>query len=294
MTDTSRSAKNVSQRARDGRGAHVELVRHDAAAHGFAFLGRRWPTPTMLLVDDGQAQPVEFDMVLDQRLRADHQLHAALGHGGGPRAAPWPSGCRSSRRCSRPAAATTRRACGSAVRPGFRWAPSAPPGPRPRWPGPRRWPRPRSCRCPRRPATGDASDTAAPGLRRFRTTRCCASQRTAGFRTAGPPARPARRWAAAARLPDAPRGGRRPTTLLRQQLVERCAAMPVNPFQQRLLRLALRRRVQRADGGLEQRQRIALARHRRQGVGQVGAIQRLRDGAAASLRQRLRCWDRRA
>ena len=37
---------------------------------------------------------------------------------------------------------------------------------------------------------------------------------------------------------------------------------------------------------LEQRQRIALARHRRQGVGQVGAIQRLRDGAAQrQLRQ---------
>ena len=35
--------------------------------------------------------------------------------------------------------------------------------------------------------------------------------------------------------------------------------MPVNPFQQRLLRLALRRRVQRADGGLEQRQRSARA-----------------------------------
>ena len=122
-----------------------------------------------------------------------------------------------------------------------------------------------------------------------RTTRCCAPvNERQGF--VQPGHHPVRRVAGRQRrgFLDAPRaagGGQR--QLLRQQLVELDAPpCRVNPFQQRLLRLALRRRVQRADGGLEQRQRIALARHRRQGVGQVGAIQRLRDGAAQrQLRQ---------
>ena len=194
------------QRARDGRGAHVELVRHDAAAHGFAFLGQRQAlahAEAMLLVDDGQAQPVEFDMVLDQRLRADHQLHAALGHGGGglaPRlgrqAAGHPGDVHAQR--LQPRGELAEVLFGQDFG-----------GRHQRHLGPGRDGLGR----------GDGRDhglaaahvALQQAMHRIRLRQVCgdfphdallrASQRTAGFRTAGPPARPARRWAAAARLP---------------------------------------------------------------------------------------------
>jgi hypothetical protein len=82
--------KGHGQGAGNRRGAHVELVRHDAAAHGFALAGERQALPdaeAVLLVDDGQAQAMEFDVVLDQRLRAHDQLHATVGGGRRRRAA---------------------------------------------------------------------------------------------------------------------------------------------------------------------------------------------------------------
>ena len=112
----------------------------------------------------------------------------ALGHGGGSRRALavrlpviqamfTPSGCNH--------AASLRKCCSARIS----VAPSAPPGPRPRWPGPRRWPRPRSCRatspCNRRCIGYGCARSAAIS----RTTRCCAPVNlNAGFRTAGPPA----------------------------------------------------------------------------------------------------------
>ncbi|CAM3774368.1 hypothetical protein BOFL111202_22640 [Bordetella flabilis] len=71
------------ERARNGRRAHVQLMRHHAAARGFALArqGQALPDPeAVLFVHDGQAQPFEGHMVLDQGLRADHQPHAAIGH----------------------------------------------------------------------------------------------------------------------------------------------------------------------------------------------------------------------
>ena len=85
----------------------------------------------MLLVDDGQAQPVEFDMVLDQRLRADHQpLPSATAAAASRRALAvrlpviqamfTPSGCNH--------AASLRKCCSARISVGAisaTWAPAA-------------------------------------------------------------------------------------------------------------------------------------------------------------------------
>ena len=143
----------------------------------------------------------------------------------------------------------------------------------------------RSCRCPRRPATGDDRIRLRQVCGDFRTTLLRASQLNG---TAGPPARPAAGGSAAS-LMRAARG--RPTTLLRQQLVELDAPpCRVNPFQQRLP-LALRRRVQR--GWRLEQQRIAL-----RATGGKVSDRSARSSACAMARRsvscgRPSCWDRR-
>ena len=66
------------ERARDGGGAHHELVRLRALA------GQRQALPhaeAMLLVDDGEPQAVEGHLVLEERVRADGELRLAAGDG---------------------------------------------------------------------------------------------------------------------------------------------------------------------------------------------------------------------
>src|SRR3546814_19215579 len=58
------------------------LVRHEPALRRLALAGQRQAlahAEALLFVDDGQAQAKEFNVILDQRLGAHHQLPAAVG-----------------------------------------------------------------------------------------------------------------------------------------------------------------------------------------------------------------------
>ena len=69
------------QGARDRRGAHHERVRLDAAVLQLGAQGQPLlHAKAVLLVDDGQAEPRKIDLVLDHRVRADHQRRFARGH----------------------------------------------------------------------------------------------------------------------------------------------------------------------------------------------------------------------
>ena len=77
ITLTSRSPYRVSASV---RGIGVAVITSTSGVH--ALLHQPQPlqhAEAMLLVDDGEAQLLELDVLLEQRVRADDDVHQALG-----------------------------------------------------------------------------------------------------------------------------------------------------------------------------------------------------------------------
>ena len=67
------------ERARDRRRGHVQHVRREALRRLAVERAALVDAEAVLLVDDGDRQPVELDRLLDQRVGADEQLQLAGG-----------------------------------------------------------------------------------------------------------------------------------------------------------------------------------------------------------------------
>ena len=72
MTLTSRSPYTVSASV---RGIGVAVITSTSGCEPFHQLLPLLHAEAMLLVDDRQAQPLEFDIRFQQRVRADHHMH---------------------------------------------------------------------------------------------------------------------------------------------------------------------------------------------------------------------------
>ncbi|MCY1529070.1 hypothetical protein D9M68_641970 [compost metagenome] len=263
-------------------------MRDDAAAHGLALARERQPlrhAEAVLLVDDGQAQAVEFDVILDQRLRAHDQLHAAVG--GGRRGF--------SARLGAEAAAQPGHVHAQRLQPGHQLAEvlfSEDFGGRHQrdlgaaGDGLRRG----NGRHHGLAAAHVALQQAMHGIRLGEIRgdflddallRAGQFERQYFIQSGDQPAGFGARRQRLGFLDPARRPRGRQRQLLRQQLVELDAPpRRMHAVQQGRFGFALGRGVQGSDGRLEWRQVVAGARLVGQGVGQVGAVQRLRDGAA--------------
>ncbi len=151
------------QRARNRRRGHDQLMRK--ATGEPALLAQQQAlmhAEAMLLVDDHQAEALELDAFLEQRVRADRDLRGArreIGQRARARRRVALAGQQSSAagRMRR----TTSRSCARAARPAIPSAPSPPPESRLPLHARPRAPRRRFCRSPRRLAPAAASDWAA-------------------------------------------------------------------------------------------------------------------------------------
>ena len=151
---------------RHHQGARDRRRRHHQHVGGLA-LGRQHQAlmhaEAVLLVDHGERQIAERDLLLEQRVRADGErdlarLQARQNRRARGRLVAPGQQRRPARRPPRPAARWWR----NAGAPGSRSAPAARPGSRPRPPS--AWPAapPPSCRCRRRPAAGAACASPTP------------------------------------------------------------------------------------------------------------------------------------